>query len=128
MATTRIALALLCALAFGAGTVLVAGCDDAGARSEGPPTAEPTAGADTPCAAGAGKGDGETCKNKDCPCKPGQGDGESSKVDCVCARGKAGEPVWCKACNVGYVDGKRAGCPGCVEKALKKLEAARSAD
>jgi hypothetical protein len=39
---------------------------------------------------------------------------------CVCAKGKAGEPVWCDACDKGYVDGKPAGCKGCVAEALKK--------
>ncbi len=73
-------------------------------------------------------GDCANCKNKDCPCKAEKADGESSEVACVCAKGKAGEPVWCKACNVGYVDGKKAGCPGCVKNALKKLEKAKSPD
>jgi len=30
-----------------------------------------------------------------------------------CAVGKAGEDVWCDACNAGYVDGKKTKCKGC---------------
>ena len=29
------------------------------------------------------------------------------------AQGKAGEAVWCDACNVGYVDGTKTKCKGC---------------
>lgn len=42
--------------------------------------------------------------------------------DCVCEKGKAGAPIWCKACDKGYVDGEPADCPNCVKKAQKKLE------
>jgi hypothetical protein len=67
------------------------------------------------------------CSDKDCACA-GKDTAESGKVACVCARGKAGEPTWCEACDVGYVDGKKAGCPGCVAKALKERAAAGSRD
>lgn len=43
---------------------------------------------------------------------------------CVCEQGKAGTPVWCEACNKGYVDGQPADCPLCVKKEQEKLEAA----
>ena len=42
--------------------------------------------------------------------------------DCVCEKGKAGTPIWCKVCDKGYVDGEPADCPLCVKKAQENLE------
>lgn len=34
---------------------------------------------------------------------------------CSCAKGKAGESVWCDACGHGYVEGKKVACKGCYD-------------
>ena len=31
----------------------------------------------------------------------------------ACAKGKAGEAVWCDSCKAGYVDSKKVACKGC---------------
>lgn len=55
---------------------------------------------------------------------PGEAGTVGDAPACVCKQGKAGTPIWCEACNKGYVDGELADCPLCVKKAQKKLEAA----
>jgi len=42
---------------------------------------------------------------------------EAPAVTCSCAKGKAGETVWCAACKAGYHEGKKIGCEGCFKKA-----------
>ena len=38
------------------------------------------------------------------------------KVACAtCAKGKAGENLWCDDCNAGYVGGEKTGCQSCFE-------------
>lgn len=31
----------------------------------------------------------------------------------TCAKGKAGEAVWCEGCDAGYVSGTKTKCKGC---------------
>ena len=47
---------------------------------------------------------------------------------CVCVMGLAGDPVWCKKCDKGYIDGEPAHCQGCVKKAQKKASEAAAAE
>ena len=42
---------------------------------------------------------------------------ESTAKACSCGAGKAGGTTWCAACGVGYVNGKKTACKGCVAKA-----------
>lgn len=37
-----------------------------------------------------------------------------AKAACeTCAKGKAGETVWCEGCGAGYVGGEKTGCESC---------------
>ena len=38
---------------------------------------------------------------------------DGNKKACVCAKGKAGETVWCDGCSAGYVKGTKTKCKGC---------------
>jgi hypothetical protein len=46
--------------------------------------------------------------------------GGSSAAACLCDQGKAGENVWCPACKVGYIDGKKITCEECHAKMMKE--------
>jgi hypothetical protein len=39
-----------------------------------------------------------------------------------CAKGKAGETVWCSHCKAGYHEGKKMKCEGCFNKASGKSD------
>ena len=40
----------------------------------------------------------------------------AAKSSCAtCAKGLAGETVWCDKCAKGFVDGKKTGCKSCFE-------------
>lgn len=65
--------------------------------------------ASKPACKGSCEGDCKTCAAKQ--------QAAAEMLGCVCAQGKAGEPVWCDVCDKGYVDGKPAGCKGCVAEA-----------
>jgi hypothetical protein len=42
-----------------------------------------------------------------------------AETECAaCAKGKAGESVWCEDCNAGYVEGVKTGCKGCYQAKL----------
>ncbi len=41
---------------------------------------------------------------------------------CNCAKGKAGETVWCDGCKAGYHEGKKMKCEGCFNKASGKSD------
>ena len=57
-----------------------------------------------------------------------EGETGDPTAECLCVQGLAGEPVWCKKCDKGYIDSEPAHCQGCVKKAQKKLaEAAKEA-
>ena len=48
---------------------------------------------------------------------------EEAKPACEsCAKGKAGETVWCDGCKAGYHDGKKMKCQGCFDKASGKSD------
>ncbi len=89
----------------------LAACDDAApeTRSGVAPGADATAGDATAGDATAGDA-----------AEPGAG--------CVCAAGRAGKPVWCEACDRGYVDGKEVSCPACVERGVKAAAKAAGAE
>ena len=69
------------------------------------------------------KCEGECQCKKDGACTKCEGECKCTKAaDCVCAKGKAGDPVWCAKCDKGYVDGEPADCPNCVKKAQDALK------
>lgn len=40
----------------------------------------------------------------------------------TCAKGKAGEAVWCESCSVGFHDSKKIKCQGCFDKLTGKTD------
>ncbi len=64
----------------------------------------------------------EKCKESGSSCCDKEKVAEAASAVCACAKGKAGEPVWCESCKKGYVDGKEVCCPSCVEDAKKKVK------
>ena len=56
---------------------------------------------------GGGACGARPCGSKACALKA------TSTACPACAKGKAGEAVWCDSCKVGYVDGKKIACKGC---------------
>ncbi len=48
------------------------------------------------------------------PCASGVCPKKAQAPGCAaCAKGKAGEAVWCGSCKAGYVDGNKVACHGC---------------
>lgn len=43
----------------------------------------------------------------------GHGDGSAMTACPMCAKGMAGENVWCEHCKAGFVGGEKVGCKGC---------------
>jgi hypothetical protein len=84
-------------------------------QTEGAATASGQATCDKTTCDKASAGEGCKCKTADAA--------KTSKAACVCAAGKAGAPIWCNACEKGYVDGKSVCCPNCVKSAVKKAAA-----
>ncbi len=42
---------------------------------------------------------------------------EPAETACeTCAKGKAGDAIWCENCTKGYVDGAETACKDCVAK------------
>jgi hypothetical protein len=39
-----------------------------------------------------------------------------------CAKGKAGETVWCESCSAGFHDSKKIKCQGCFDKLSGKTD------
>lgn len=40
---------------------------------------------------------------------------KGAEAACSCDKGKAGETVWCEACNAGYVKGEKTKCEACFK-------------
>jgi hypothetical protein len=63
------------------------------------------------CAGVLAMGMGACASHKGHSDHAGEHAGESACADC--ARGKAGEAVWCADCSAGFVDGEKVKCEGC---------------
>jgi hypothetical protein len=123
--------ASLCCFSLGCATTSAAGGDSAAAESHDAAACscpDGKAGGTTWCdACGVGYVDGNKVGCKGCVTKAQSGtacagcDGAKAEgagdAACSCGAGKAGGTTWCDACGVGYVDGNKVGCKGCVTKA-----------
>ena len=72
------------------------------------------------CSVGYAKGKKTACKGCVTKAESGKACPGCDKADakaCACSVGKAGGTTWCDGCSVGYVDGKKMACKGCVTKA-----------
>lgn len=54
-------------------------------------------------------------------CAKGFVDGKATKCK-SCYEGKAGKTVWCDKCAKGFVDGKKTKCKGCVDAKRNNTE------